>query len=407
MEIKKWLGLKNTTSPERLKPGELAVAQNLDIDNANRLSSRQGYALTQSGSFHSLWASDKTCYVMVGQDMKRLLEDGSIVQVIRLTSGKRVSFCELNGVVYYSNTIDTGRIVNGAAFEWGVRPPKSQPQASPYVGTLPAGRYLYAMTFVRADGLESGTGLAGAIELTAPGGILLSSLETSTNPEVTGKIVYLSTANGTVLYQAGRVPAVATTFAYMNGGTDLTVALDTQFVEQAPPGHIVETHSGIVYVVDGNVAWYSDPYSVERFRRSEYRFLQFPGRISLFSSVGDGIYVATEKGSWFLQGYEPTSLRSTQVLSYGAIEGTSVKFDSELLDAETGEKTGNTNPAVMWTSQFGIIVGLSGGQVTNVTEDKYGFPAAQRGAGTLKFSKGFAQYLSSLQGTGAAPNIYE
>lgn len=406
MEIKKWLGLRNTDSPERLKPGELSVAQNVDISNADALLARTGYMTVQNGSYHSLWASDRTCYVMVGNDMKRLLEDGSLVQIKRLTSGRKVSFAEQNGVVYFTNRSDSGRIVNGTALEWGIRNPVSQPKADPYVGTLPAGRYLYAMTFVRSDGLESGTGVAGAIELTQSGGILFSSLETSTNPEVSGKIMYLSTANGTQLYRAAVLPAVAASYAYMNGGVDLTVTLDTQFVEPAPKGHIVEFHSGIAYVVDGNVCWYSDPYSVERFRRAEFKFLQFPGHVSLFGSVGDGIYVGTEKGTWFLQGNEPSSLQSRQVLSYGAIEGTAVKFDSELMNEE-GEATGITRPSLMWTSPYGIMVGLSNGQVRNLTEQKYGFPSAQQGAAAIRATKGFTQYVSTLQGTGQTPNTYE
>lgn len=406
MEIRKWLGLKNTSAPERLAPGELSVAQNVDIDNANHVASRAGQTLVSAGSHHSLWASDRTCYVMVGQDMKRLREDGTLTQVTRLTSGRRVCFVELNGVVYFTNGIDTGRVVNGTAMEWGIRPPKSQPVAARYVGTLPAGKYMYAMTFVRSDGLESGTGIAGSIELDTPGGILLTNLEISTDQQVSGKILYLSTANGTQLYRAGIVPPVAASFAYMNGGLDLTVALDTQFVEPAPAGHIVEIHNGVAYVVDGAVAYYSDAYSVERFRPAAARYLTLPGRIRLFGSVGTGIYAATDSGTWFLQGSEPTQFKATLVSSVGAIEGTSVKFDEEEEHGDDEGKTAN-NPALMWTTPNGIVAGNSGGVVRNLTENKYGFPAAQRGTGVVRATKGFTQYVATLQGTGDAPNIYE
>lgn len=406
IEIRKWLGLKNTTSPERLKPGELVTAQNVDIDNDQRLSSRVGMSQVQSGSYHSLWASDGQCYVMVGQDMKRMAEDGSLTQVVRLTSGRPVCFAELNGVVYFSNGTDTGRIVNGEAKEWGIRPPRSQPVATLYAGSLPPGRYMYAMTFVRDDGLESGTGIAGVFELEGKGGIRFTGLEISTDPSISGKILYLSTANGTQLYRAAILPANITTHNYMNEGLDFLSVLDTQFVEPAPAGHIVEIHSGISYVVDGNVAWYSDPYSVERFRRAESRFLQFPNRIQLFGSVGNGIYVATESGTWFLQGHEPTSFRAHQVLSYGAIEGTAVKIDVEE-EVEEGESKGSNQPALMWTTESGIVLGTSNGQVKNITENKYGFPGAQRGASIVKTTKGFTQLVTALQGTGSAPNKYE
>lgn len=406
MEIKKWLGLRNKTAPERLKPGELVVAQNVDIDNEEKLRSRKGYTIVQAGSYHSLWASDRSAYLMVGQDLKRLREDGTVIQVTRLQSGRPVFFLEINNVVYFTNGTDTGRIVDGQVREWGIRMPVSQPVAESYPGSLPAGRYLYAMTFVRSDGLESGTGMPGVIELASPGGIRFSQLEISTNQEISGKILYLSTANGQVLYRAAILPANASTYAYMNSGAELTVALDTMFVEPAPAGQLLEVHSGIAYVVDGNVAWFSDAYSFERFRRAESRFLQFPGRVVLFSAVSDGIYVGTEQGVWFLPGHEPTSFQSRQVLTYGPIEGTAVKFDAEELDEE-GEPAGGTKPAVMWTSEKGIVVGMSGGVVRNLTENQYGFPAAQRGAGAIRESRGVSQYVATLQGTGAAPNIYE
>lgn len=404
MEIKKWLGLKNTSAPEHLEPGELEVAQNVDIDNAGKLSSRLGYTLVQSGSYHSLWASDKTCYVMIGQDLRRLMPDGTIVQLKRLTSGQRVAYAEYNGVVYYSNGVDKGRIVGGEPREWGVKAP-ALPTAARYVGSLPAGRYLYSMTFVRSDGFESGAKASGMFELTQMGGILFSGLEVSTNPEVSGKILYLSTANGSTLYRVAVLPPIAAAHAYMNDGLDLSAPLTRQFVEQPPAGNALEIHNGVGCVIAGNVVYLSDAYSIESFRLAESRFLQLPGRITLFGSVGTGIYVGTERGTWFLKGNNTNEMTSVQVLSYGAIEGTSVKFDEEEETVE--ERKTESHVALMWTTPFGIVVGNSEGAVRNVTEDKYGFPGAQRGAGALKFSRGFTQYLSTLQGSGATPNIYE
>lgn len=402
IEIKKWAGLQNTTAPERLKPGELSVAQNVDIDDSARVLTRRGQTLLQGGSYHSLWSGDSTALVVSGQDLKRIEASGSLTQLRRLTSGRHVSYAELNGVVYLSNGVDSLRVTRGEALQWGVTPPAGQPKAAATVGTLPAGRYMYAMTFLRADGQESGTGVAGMVELTAPGGIAFSGMETSTNPEVTGKILYLSHADGEELYRAVTLPATATTHTYTNGGYDLGVPLQTQFRQAAPAGDIVAVHASIAYVVEGSVAWYSDAFSLEHFSRT--RYLQLPGRIALFAPVDDGIYAATETGTWFLRGHEPSEMKATQVLSYGAIPGTAVRDDATVT-AEDGAEA--SRPVVFWTSPYGVVLGHSGGVVRNLTEDRYSFPAAQRGAGVVRLERGYVQYISTLQGTGSAPNAYQ
>jgi hypothetical protein len=412
-EIKKFLGLRNNTAGERLLPGQLEVAQNVDIDSANRLLTRLGQTQLAAGSYHSLWSnpSESAAVVMQGQDMYRLAEDRSLTFLTRLQSARPVAYAALNGTAYFSNGTDTGRLArDGNVREWGIRPPQGQPTAAPYAGSLPAGRYQYAMTFVRSDGLESGTGVAGLVELDAPGGILFSQLEISTNPEVSGKMLYVSAANGKELYRIALLPANAASYAHMNGTSDLGASLETQFVEPAPAGELVEIHAGRAYVVDGNVVWYSDPYSLERFRRGD-NFLQFPDRVTMFAAVDDGVFVSTHSGVWFLAGYDPADMKSAElILGYGAIQGSAVKFEAgEETAGDSADRKAEqpTRPAVMFTTPRGIVIGYSGGAIRNATEENYSFPDAQRGAGLLRLTRGYIQYVATLQGTGVAQNAYQ
>jgi hypothetical protein len=346
------------------------------------------------------------CLLVQGSDLKRMDESGALTTLKRLSHTGPVSYAESNGVVYFSNGIDTGRVAGGSVHEWGIRPPVSQPAAAAGAGQLPPGRYMYAMTYARADGLESGSRTPGVLELAAPGGIDFSGMETSSDPDVVAKVLYVS-PNGVELYRAAVVPASSATYSHRAAGTEGTAALDEDLVEPAPPGTIVEIHAGVAYAVDGSVAWASDLYSLERFRRAR-RFVQMPGPITLFAAVDDGIYVGTDRETWFLRGTDPEAFRASKVLTYGAVPRTVVRLDSQELSPapQEGQETGPTRPAAMWMSTNGVILGDSSGQVKNLTEEGYGFPAALRGAGLFRVARGYSSYVVALQAPGAAVNAH-
>lgn len=405
MEIKKFLGLRNASAGDRLPVGALQAALDVDVDDSGALRSRLGQTSVSAVASHSLWAGTGTCLVAQGTVLKRLNDDNTLTTLRTLTYGGPLSYVESNGVVYYSNGIDAGRVVAGRAGNWGVRPPPAQPGATASAGSLPAGRYLYAMTYVRSDGLESGTPAPGVVDVPASGSITFSSCPVSADADVVAKALYISGANGTELYRVAVVPAATASYSYRNQGTDLGVALEAGFVEQAPPGSIVEIHASVAYVVDGSVAWASDPYNLERFRRDR-RFLQLPGQISMFGAVADGIYAATEAGTWFFEGTDPEQMAARKVLTYGAIPGTMVKLDGEeLLPEEARSGASQTN--LLWISPFGAILGAPGGQLKSLTEGQYSLPTARRGAGLFRVGRGYSTYVFALQGTGAPLNAHE
>jgi hypothetical protein len=404
MEIAKWTGLRNSDAPERFKPGDLGEAKDVDVDDSGAIRTRLGQTAVNGTPSHSLWAKDQMCLLVQGTDLKRMAENGTLTTLKRLQYGGQVSYAELNGVVYFSNGVDTGRVVEGAWREWGIRPPTGQPGVSASVGSLPPGRYLYAMTFLRSDDQESGARPPAYVDMPVSGGITFTNIEASSDPYVVGRVLYISGPNGTELYRAAIVPNGVNTYSYTNAGTDTTAALDREPVRPPPPGTVVEIHKGVSYLVDGHVVWASEQYGLERFRPAS-RFLQMPGKVTLFAAVDDGIFVATDRETWFLTGTEVGTLKARSILSYGAVPGTSAKFDTELL-SEDGEKTGVNAAAALWVTQFGVILGVTGGQVRNLTEGKYSFPTAQSGAGLVRTARGYSSYIGVLKGAGVAPNEY-
>lgn len=410
MEIKKWRGLRNTTTPERFAPGELATASDVDIDNSGRLLSRQGFTEINSTACHSLYSDQTRSLIMQGAVLRLINPDLSLTTLTTLSNTSPVSYMTVNGVTYFSNGVDTGRIQGSTALPWGIDPPIGQPAASAVSGSLQPGTYLYALTFTRAGGFESGTGVAGVIDLPTGGGIQFTGVEVSTNPEVSGKILYLSTPNGETLYRAMELTNGATTAVYRNPAEQLTIPLATQFVTPPPAGTMVREYNGTAYVVVGNTIYYSDAYDFESFRMDK-QFLQLPTDVSMFECVNGGVYLGTldtsdkETGAiWYLSGERPDTFRWMKLYDYGVIPGTAVKTEAAYFQPPSPNDPVWSRPAVVWATRHGACVGYDNGQATNITETRYSFPSAQGGAGMVRQTKGFAQYIAVLRGAGTAHN---
>lgn len=405
METKVFLGLRNVTSQERFLPGDLATADNLDIDDTGLVLTRLRTASLSGGSFHSLWADGDICLVVdaATNDLLRVNPDYTTTVLTRLSSGRRMSYRRIQDKVYLSNGIDKLRVEDGEVRPWGTPRPTGQPLATVDGGTLPPGTYQYAMTFRRADGQESGTGPAKSIVLNYYGGVRFSSLETSTDPEVRDRLIYVSGPDGAELFRVLEVPLSASEAVFRGPFDEATVRLETQFASPAPAGDLVELWNGTAYVVRANMAFYSDPYALERFRLRT-QFLQFPGNVTMFSAVNDGIYVSTPEKTWFLSGDSPAALKSREIFDYGAIFGTAVTSATEDIKGE--EVGGASGKAVLWTTPRGVCLGLDGGSAVNVTEQRFAFDSAQRGASIVRQARGFTQFLTTLEGSGSAGNSY-
>ncbi len=410
MEIAKFRGLVNTVAPERMKPGQLSAALDVDIDDSGAIRTRRGLTQVSATASHSMWANKTLCLVMQGSTLRRMAEDGTTTALATLSSSAFVSYAEYNGVVYLSNGVDAARVVGGAYLPWGLANPTHQPAAATTgIGSLPAATYMYAATFIRDDGLESGTPVPALVTLDAPGGIVFTGLPAPAQSSVVAVAIYLSGPNGSELYRAAVVPssqdAVAVTHAHLDA-MSRGMPLDPSPRSPAPAGTLVESHGGRMYIADGPVAWYSDQFAPEVFRR-ENQYLLFDGPITLMASVGTGMYVGTDTKAWFLRGTDALALASDDSLvGHGAIPGTARKFDSEQLVNDDEDSPTVTEPAVLWTSQRGIMLGNASGQVRNLTEAHYGIPGAQRGAGLVREARGYVTYVAALQGTESAANSY-
>jgi hypothetical protein len=406
----KFAGLRNDTDPANFEIGDLVDATNCDVDNAARIAVRSGQVKRLTGSYHSLWARGDLCLVVSGTTLFSVIASGTTYTAIPLrdglTAGARLSYWPLVDRVYYCNAFETGCVQNGANRTWGIVPPKGQPIASAIGGGLLAGRYQYAVTFLRGDGQESGTPIAGQVQLPTGGGIYFSSIPVSADPGVTAKLIYISNPNGEVCYKALLIANADTTAAYMNAGLDLRLPLSTQFGQPAPAGHMCAWHLGRMLDAVGPNVMYSEAFKYELFM-PDTSFLPFDADINLLAPVNDGVYIGADS-TFFYEGQLPpahSKIKGAEyklniVAPYGAIPGT--------LAYEDGAYVGQGIPGVTayWSSPRGHCVGTDKGSFKNLTESRYSIASGQRGGAIVRQSKGMNQYLAVIEGSGLPNNAY-
>lgn len=389
VSLSEFKGLNNVLPEDRIKPNELTEATNLNIDESGKISSRAGFALTASTtSAHSLTAvSNKLIYVDGTSLMQSL--DGITSTVLRtgLTPGAKMRYADLVGRLYMTNGKQTGVVDSLGSRSLGLDIP-ALPTAATTSGELPAGRYSYSMTYVRSDGQESGAPRSGTIEISAGQGISFTNLPVSSDSGVVGKRIYVSSAGGEELFLTHSL-AAGTTSAVYRGYRQGIVPLITMHKGPPPAGTALAFFNGRLYIAQGNVLWFTDLYNYELV---DYRknFVQFEDAIQTVAAVDDGLFVGTSTQTYFLRGKAAGELEQVAVANYGTIAGSEVTINGYRLG-----KDGTQGLTKGWVSTNGLCVGVSGGEVINLSNNTYNISSAKFGASLYK-DKPIPQVVISL-----------
>jgi hypothetical protein len=102
--LQQFKGLNNTVAPERLAPGELQRAINIDIDDSGQVRRRRGATRLLTGQFHSLFeAADGTVYVVKDGVLCRLLPSNQTVALNATVGTRRVAYVQVGQHIYFSS----------------------------------------------------------------------------------------------------------------------------------------------------------------------------------------------------------------------------------------------------------------------------------------------------------------
>jgi hypothetical protein len=120
-------GLNNVLTDYEMEFNWLKTATNVDIDDNNKLSIRNGTDSVLSADVHSIWSNGEICLFRQTDTLKKLnivtlspLVVSSTTLVSGLSTKKfPMNYLDINGIVYFCDGINNGIIENGEYREWG------------------------------------------------------------------------------------------------------------------------------------------------------------------------------------------------------------------------------------------------------------------------------------------------
>lgn len=114
-------GAKNTVARERLQPGDLMTARNVDIDDAGQARRRRGFTRKALGDHHSVTRVGDIVYGVKDGVLGVVNPDYTFTSLGVDGGAEPVSFTQVGDTVYYTSLDVSGKITGTAVGQWGVR----------------------------------------------------------------------------------------------------------------------------------------------------------------------------------------------------------------------------------------------------------------------------------------------
>ena len=170
----------------------------------------------------------------------------------------------------------------------------------------------------------------------------------------------------------------------------------------APPRATDLTYwNGRMYLAQGRLLWATELYAYDLVDKTR-NFYQFDADITMTGAVGDGVYVGTTAGLWFLSGTHAEGLKRVPIMDSAVIPGSKVYMPAELANPPQID-LGTDSPvslALLFMTANGYCAGQNGGQAYNLTESKFVFPDAVRAYAMYRRQDGVHQYVVALDSGG-------
>lgn len=385
-------GINNRSRPQDLGEGELRDAVNVDIYDKGNIRRRDGYVSRLAGG-HSLWSHPDIDYglYVTGGELKHISRD-LVATTIRTVGPTWVSYAELNGDVYWVNGLQAGKVSDGADARFGIPIPAAPVVSAISYGGMFEGSYEVVLTAV-IDGEEGGASLGGIVEVPANGAIQV----TLPQPDVDSIRIYVSPFDGDALYLAADVPIGVTSYLVSNTGRQ---ELKTRYGGPPPAGKHICHHKGILYIADGKHIYHSDPYYHGLFNR-RHGFLSVPFAVTGMVAVEDGMFIGTEKRTFFMQGTSPVASNLLSASDRGMVAYSQTNIPNHLFGAQD---ISSAFCAAWWDDEGVLCVGRNGGIIQRITENRVAITEKAQSASILyRKHNGIEQLIASLRsGEGAS-----
>jgi hypothetical protein len=169
-----------------------------------------------------------------------------------------------------------------------------------------------------------------------------------------------------------------------------------------PMATLLEHYSGRIYLGSGRTVWATELYLYNYIDVTK-NFWQFEDDLTMIAAVQDGLYVGTESKLYFVTGGAFAEMKRSEVLEDGVLPGTIVEVPKELVDPQGRQDLAQVIPSetvVVFMTTAGLVAGMAGGQVFNLTQTRVQFPVAQTGSALFRKQDGINSYLGVVDSGG-------
>lgn len=397
-------GIDNLSKETEVPADSVRAAENVDFDNDGKPTRKHGATLVEAlPGLHSLWSHDNYRFMLGVHDFQLLswdAEEEKEVMAALLDALAPMSFDFGGGKVFFCNGVDSGLITAlNVVMPWAVETPGGPSELglviNPSAGGLDAGDYQVALTYIDDSGRESGSTPASVVTLETGQGISLTHIPQPLSGDIAYIRVYVSPANGDVLYFCRDV--VPGTASLEIGVHTPGKALETMFLKPLPAGQIVRLQNFRQHVARGPVHYWSESgrYGLGK---PQSNYVRYGADITLMEPAGQGpnagFFLAADQRTYFMQGPDPKSWTRVIAYPHGAAPGSSGQADLKDLGLD------GTGLAPYWLADNGqTVVGLPDGTIVPLHQTRYVAPVnVQSAASVLRESRGVKHLIMALRG---------
>jgi hypothetical protein len=380
-------GVNNIDKENDVGEGFAREAVNIDITRTGWPRRRKGYTrLKNLTDGHSLY-SNGINHLVADSGQLNLLDFESLTLDPIAPALDRVSYADVIGTIYCTDGTNFGRVMpDGTYRDAWIKNPSGWPTvATSSTGSLVAGKYMVAITYVDAYGEESGTDISVPIELTVGGGIDISEIPQDSSAAYTR--IYLTARDGEVFYRQLDLPMGLTSYALKS--FTIGKELETQFAEPMPAGNLLCYHYGRLYTVTDDYIRWSEALRPGLTRIMDNYFPRFGGTPVIIMSHKTGLFVVADN-TYFLDGQDPEKMVPRLVYPHSGVKGTGAYVPSTIVGID------DPGEIPVWFSDNGLVAGLPGGGILPFTEKQLAVSKYDSGAALYRKEDGIRSLVTSL-----------
>jgi hypothetical protein len=171
-----------------------------------------------------------------------------------------------------------------------------------------------------------------------------------------------------------------------------------QLLGDPPRATQIAFYKGRGYLAVGKVLWATELFAYHHVDRTR-GFVQFEHDITMLMAMGDGLYVGTTGGLYFIQGVFGSFKLST-IVGDLVMPGSAIYAPTEQVHPQARSGPVPTGQAVVMTTAGGILAGFDGGTAYNLTRDRMVFPEGVSAAALFRQDQGVSSYVAAINSAG-------